>query len=283
MELNNIFFKIKYQKKINYFLMLIVFLLSIQFIFAQNAEEYFNLANQNYKEQNYNEAIKNYEKSLQINPNFAKANHNLGNVYYLLGDSKKAIKYYNLSIQNAPNESSPYVSRGLLYLDLKKVTEAEDDAKRALSVKPDSPDAHFLLGNIRNFQNKKEEACKFWKMAAGKGHPQANELIQNKCNSNIVNNQKKENQKKENEKKSISAKDFIKSGEIKLEKRDYKNALLDFEKAIELDNKNGQAYFGIGGAKFAEGEEEEACKAWRKALELGYKKAKEMLKGVCSE
>ncbi len=267
---------------IHLFFILIIFLSSyqIQHLSAQDAEKYFVLANQFYKSQKYDEAIQNYQNALKINPTFAKASHNLGNVYYALGEPIDAMKYYNQSIQNAPDDFAPYISRGFLYLDLKKIKEAENDLQKSLKLKPDAPEGHYLLGSIRFNQNKKDEACKFWKMAAAKGHIQANQDVQNKCESIAKIALLKD---KKQGKKPTSAKDFIKSGEEKLEKRDYQNALLDFEKAIELDKKSGQAYFGIGNAKFAQGEQDNACVAWKKSLKLGYKKSKEMLKGVCNE
>ncbi|TAE75825.1 MAG: tetratricopeptide repeat protein [Bacteroidetes bacterium] len=267
-------------KKINFFSVLMMFFMTNIVLFAQTEQEYFNTGNQHFKAQKYDDAIESYQKALKINPKFAKAAHNLGNIYYLLAESEEAMKYYNIAIKNEPNDAAPYISRGFLYLDLRKINQAEQDAQKSLKLKPDAPDTHFLLGSIREIQNKKEDACKFWKMAAGKGHALASEAVKNKCNSSTKIVEKEEKKKLKN---PNSAKDFIKNGEQKLEKRDYQNALLDFEKAIQLDTKNGQAYFGIGNAKFAQGEQDEACKAWRKALELGYKKSKEMLQGVCHE
>jgi tetratricopeptide (TPR) repeat protein len=267
-------------KSLFFFIFNIIFFFT-QILFAQNAEDFLKKGNQKYKEQSYVEAIENYQKALKINPKYSKALHNLGNVYYRLGEAQDALKYYNLAIQYDLQNAEPYISRGILLLDLQKIKEAENDAKTALKFKPDMPDAHFLIGNIKNIQGKKQEACKYWKIAAAKGHALSAENTQKYCN---LNNTAKNTEKKDNNENKKSNKiDYVKLGEEELEKREYRNALDFFEKALELDKKNAKAYFGIGGAKFAQGDEQGACEAWKKALELGYKKAQEMIRGTCQE
>ncbi len=56
-----------------------------------SAEYYFNLGYKNFDEGKHNQAIKDYDKAIQIDPQYAKAYYGRGLAYKFLGNSKKAI------------------------------------------------------------------------------------------------------------------------------------------------------------------------------------------------
>ena len=55
---------------------------------------------------------------------------------------------YELSISLNPENTYSYVNRGELYLDRNELDEALRDCKRALELKPDSAQAHFICGLV---------------------------------------------------------------------------------------------------------------------------------------
>lgn len=62
---------------------------------------------------------------------------------------------------------------------------------------------------------------------------------------------------------------------------DYKGAIKDYTMAIELIYEYDNAYFGRGMAKFFLGLFDEACNDWKKADELDYPEAKEIINEFC--
>ena len=68
--------------------------------------------------------------------------------------------------------------------------------------------------------------------------------------------------------KKQESKDFVKAGIRKNLDSDYKNALIDFTKALEFDNTNSEAYFCRGNAKFNLGDLKGAKVDYDKAIEL---------------
>jgi hypothetical protein len=56
--------------------------------------------------------------------------------------------------------------------------------------------------------------------------------------------------------------------------------LADFDKAITLNEKDGEAYYTRGLVK-KELKKTDFCEDWKKALELGYTKVEAMLKEQC--
>jgi hypothetical protein len=62
---------------------------------------------------------------------------------------------------------------------------------------------------------------------------------------------------------------------------DYKGALDDYTKAVELAPDDQSAYFNRGGTRFLMGDQQGACSDWGKAGELGETMALDMIKQHC--
>lgn len=71
------------------------------------------------------------------------------------------------------------------------------------------------------------------------------------------------------------------SGDAKLRLEDYKGAIADYSKAIELNPKNAKAYYSRGLAKLLMGQKDSGCIDLSKAGELGYDKAYDAIKEDC--
>lgn len=81
---------------------------------------------------------------------------------------------------------------------------------------------------------------------------------------------------------SQSAITYNNRGVNKFATGDYKNALLDYNKAIELNPKDASVYYNRGFAKANLGIVNEACLDWSKAGEMGYWKAYDTIKKYCN-
>ena len=81
---------------------------------------------------------------------------------------------------------------------------------------------------------------------------------------------------------SQTAEDYAESGESKLELKDYKGAILDFNKAIELAPNNANVYYNRGLAKISLGQKDSGCLDLSKAGEMGYSEAYDYIKEFCN-
>ncbi len=74
---------------------------------------------------------------------------------------------------------------------------------------------------------------------------------------------------------------YFNRGVAKFKLEDYKGAVIDYAKAIENKPDYAKAYYNRGVAKIKLGEKESACLDLRKAEELGYVVANEYMKAFC--
>ena len=79
----------------------------------------------------YDRAIQDYSKAIELGPGHAIAYYNRGNVYIELNQPIKAIKDYNKAIELNPGFAAAYNNRGSAYMMLQKVSRGCLDLKKA--------------------------------------------------------------------------------------------------------------------------------------------------------
>ena len=82
------------------------------------ATHYFNQGVEKYEVGNYQGAIADWNKAIEINPQDALAYYNRGLAKYDLGDHQEAIVDYNKAIEINPQYSLAYLNRGAAKYDL---------------------------------------------------------------------------------------------------------------------------------------------------------------------
>lgn len=91
-------------------------------------------------------AASDFEKAIEIDPNFTDAVVNLGITYLANGDLMGALEYLDRAIETLPTLTLAYNARGILYSKLRAWEQAERDLKEASKLAPGLP---FLGGNLR--------------------------------------------------------------------------------------------------------------------------------------
>ncbi len=79
------------------------------------AWDYYNSANAYYNKGQYDQAILDYNKAIEIDPRFAQAYSNRGNAYGRKGLYDKAIIDYTKAIEISPKFGKAYVNLGYIW------------------------------------------------------------------------------------------------------------------------------------------------------------------------
>ncbi|MBD3879512.1 MAG: tetratricopeptide repeat protein [Quinella sp. 1Q5] len=116
--------------------------------FGGNASVYNNRGNAYLDLKQYERAIQDYDKAIQLNPNHEMAYNNRGLAYGKLGQKDKEIQDYESAIKLNPNYAGSYYNRGGYYLELKQYERAIQDYSKAIELNPILYQAYYNRGNV---------------------------------------------------------------------------------------------------------------------------------------
>jgi tetratricopeptide (TPR) repeat protein len=92
------------------------------------------------------EAIRDYERALELNPDFADAHVNLGNALRQSGRIQESIGQYEQALRIRPDFAKAHNAFGIALVRVGRVTEAIGHWEQALRLKPEYFEAHNNLG-----------------------------------------------------------------------------------------------------------------------------------------
>ena len=117
-----------------------------------------NLGNAELKLYNANAAITHFSKALQIDPNFDKALNNMGNAFIQQKKYKKALFYFNKIIEQDHQNVEAHINIGVALTYLNRIDEAIEHYKTALEIYPFHAEIHNNLGVLLIHKNRLTEA-----------------------------------------------------------------------------------------------------------------------------
>lgn len=105
-----------------------------------------NLGDALLAEGHIDEAIRQFEAALKLNPNYAEAYNNLGTAFYRKGLVDKAIEQYHTALRLQPKLADAYNNLGVAYDAKGLIDQSIEQCQIALRLQPDYADAHLNLG-----------------------------------------------------------------------------------------------------------------------------------------
>jgi serine/threonine protein kinase/Tfp pilus assembly protein PilF len=115
-----------------------------------------------YKNKNlHNEAIQEFNKALELDPNYGEAINLLAYLYVDMGNFEQAFEYYKRYASVSPGDANPFDSMGDLYFQLGKLDEAMAKYKEALEVKPDFFSSYLKVGYLFALKEDYSETVKW--------------------------------------------------------------------------------------------------------------------------
>jgi len=137
-------------------------------ILKQMAEEYpkekrahFNLGGYYKGQKLYDKAIEEFNKALELDPNYGLALNELAFVYVGMEDFEKAIEYFKRGVLVAPGDANLLDSMALCYFYMGRLDEAAATYKEVLEIKPDWSYSYWGISYINALKEDYSETMKW--------------------------------------------------------------------------------------------------------------------------
>ncbi len=251
---------------------------------TDDAEAYFNLGNLFGNKGGYDKAIEAYQKAIALKPDYEEAYNKIGVSFVNKGDYDKAIVAFQKVIALKPDFEKAYSNLGILFAKNCEYEKAIEAYQKAIALKPDDEKVIYNLGNSFFNKGDYDYAIESYQKAITL-KPDYNEAYYNLGNSFAEkgnNNRAIVAYQKAIALKPDHEKANYNLGYLYDEKGDYDMAIEAYQKAIALKPDYEKAYFNLGYSFGNKGEYDNAIEAYQKAIALkpGYEKAYSNLGGA---
>ena len=148
----------------------------------KNYEYFFNRAQDKFELADYEEAILDYNKALELSPTEICLVYSMrGNAKRNLGDFDGAISDQNKALDFDPLYADGYFHRGSAKYKMGDFAGAIEDYTQVIKINPKDSDAFFNRANIKKEIGDMRGACEDWKKGAELGDEDAVKLVQEHC------------------------------------------------------------------------------------------------------
>ena len=152
------------------------------YIQARNYEYFFNRAQDKFELANYEEAILDYNKALELSPAEICLVYSMrGNAKRNLGDFEGAISDQNKALDFDPVYADGYFYRSIAKYKMGDFTGAIDDYTKVIKINPKDSDAFFNRANVKKEIGDMKGACEDWRKAADLGDDDATKFLREHC------------------------------------------------------------------------------------------------------
>ena len=220
------------------------------------------------KEGRLDEAIAEYELSLKSRPRFPVL-ANLGSVYVRLGRYEEAIARYEQALKLAPGQPAVTLNLGLAYYKTGDFQKSVVLFEQVLRSEPENlqartllADCHFELGDFKKVIEQLEDSAE--------KHPDDLAIAYLLGTAYIRDKQSEKGQRLVDRilSKGDSAEVHLMLGVASAEAREFKTAIAEFERAIQLNPKIPQAHSSLGRVLLQSGDRDRALPEFEAELKI---------------
>jgi len=269
------------------------------------------------KQHDYEGALSDYNKILEISPELLNVYYNRGAVKAELQDYNGSISDFNILIKLTPKDADAYSSRANVKSLLLDYPGALKDYNKAIEIDPYSVVAYYNRGRMKYTLNDYKGAIADFNKAikinshiaepyCGRGQVKF-DLKDYKgamADLNMAININPDFDVAYSARGALkytlqdyrgaladctkeieinpNANAYKNRGSIRNILKDFEGAIVDFDRAIRINSNSGQAFFGRGLAKISLGQKDSGCLDLSKAGELGIVGAYEAIKQFCN-
>ena len=149
---------------------------------VRDYEYFFNRAQDKFELADYEEAILDYNKALELSPTEICLVYSMrGNAKRNSGDFDGAISDQNKALDFDPLYADGYFNRGIAKFKKGDFDGAIKDYSQVLKINPKDSDAFFNRANVKKDLGDLKGACEDWNKAAELGDEDAAKLFKQNC------------------------------------------------------------------------------------------------------
>jgi tetratricopeptide (TPR) repeat protein len=215
---------------------------------AFTAGDYNNRGNTYADLQQYEAALADYNRAIELNPKLVEAYTNRGALYADLQQYEQALADYNRAIELNPQFVGAYAGRGLTYHDLQQYEAALADFNRAIELDPKYAAAYSNRGltyqDLQQYQAALADYDQAIELNPGLTKAYRNRATTYKALQRYDEALADYNRAIELNREFVEA--YISRGTTYATLQQYEEALADFGQAIDLDLNDALAYYNRG-------------------------------------
>jgi tetratricopeptide (TPR) repeat protein len=185
---------------------------------------------------NHRQAISDFDRAIEIDPEKADAHDNRGATYAKLGNHRQAISDYDRAIEIDPEYALAYIDRGTAYRELGNHRKAISDYDSAIEINPKYADAYINRGAAYDILGNHRQAISDYDRTI-EINPEYAEAYYNRG---------------------------VAYGEL----GNHRQAISDYDRAIEINPKYADAYSNRGAAYGILGNHRQAIEDYDMAIEI---------------
>ena len=149
---------------------------------AKNYEYFFNRAQDKFELTDYEEAILDYNKALELSPTEICLVYSMrGNAKRKLGDFDGAISDQNKALDFDPLYADGYFNRGIAKFKKGDFDGAIQDYSQVIKINPKDSDSFFNRANVKKEIGDMQGACEDWRKADALGDDDATKFLREHC------------------------------------------------------------------------------------------------------
>jgi putative PEP-CTERM system TPR-repeat lipoprotein len=208
----------------------------------------------------YDEAIKAFQRVLQLEPTAVPAQVQLGAVYLAKGDAAPAVEYLDQAIKSQPGLWAPHYLLAQALIRLEKVVRAEPEVSLLAQATPRSADVQMLVGQVYFLKHDnaraREAYARALQLAPGSARPLAGLVT-----LDFAENKKDAARALVEAQLKVAPDDadlLALAGVVFLQLNDGKSAETAFRHLLDIDPSSLQAYSGLANLYLDEGRLDDA-------------------------
>jgi tetratricopeptide (TPR) repeat protein len=235
-------------------------------------DAYVGRGSQSAAKKEYDRAIFDFSKAIELDPKSALAYHNRGAAYLEKGDYENAISDFTKALEIDPKDAEVFCERGIAYRKKGEYDLAFSDFNRALEINPRFGDgaAYNSRGNAYSDKGDYERALSDYAKAI---EINSNVAMYYYNRARAYSHMGRLDQSISDYTKAIEvdpeySKAYCNRGTVYEKRGQYNQAISDYNKTLEITPKDDLAYYGRGRVYSARAQYDRAVSDYSKALEI---------------